>query len=267
MRTRIGETARLDIYYEGCFSGPAGINGWLAGTLGFLFGILVGVLPTCAVAALSPAGSVAALVVSIGVWSGFTVLCTVLFAVFCRTRRFSVQLHADRLDILTRTGVRSIPYDAIRFVDAGARFDTFSGREWRNTRVRIREADGHTTRIGIDRTRASSLLGELRYRCPAAGGIHFDDTVWLPDEPVLRSDARHRLRRVLLVRSILNLVVGSGWLAVLIVLAVSVASDHGSSIGERLGSWKDLAIALMAIPFTLLSLRRGARFYSRHRTV
>jgi hypothetical protein len=187
--------------------------------------------------------------------------------VFCRTRRFSVQLHADRLDVLTRTGARSIPYEAIRFVDAGARFDTFSGDERRNTRVRIREADGHTTRIGIDRTRASSLLAELRCRCPAAGGIHFDDTHWLPDDPVWRSDARQRLRGVLLVRAIVNLVVGSGWLAFLVVIAVSVASDHSGSPGERIGNWKDLAMAFMAVPFTLLSLRRGARFYSQRTTV
>ena len=158
MRMPMAETARLDIYYEGCFSGPAGITGWWAGTLGFLFGILFGVLPASAVVALFPAPSVAELVALIGVWLGFTVLCTVLFAVFCRMRRFSVQLHTDRLDILTRTGARSIPYGTIRFVDAGARFGTFYGGKWPNTRVRIREADGHTTRIGIDRNRASSLV-------------------------------------------------------------------------------------------------------------
>jgi len=260
-------TARLDIHYEGCFSGPAGINGWLGGTVGFLFGCLVGVLPASSVGALLPGSSVAALVATIGVWIGCIVVCTVLFAVFCRTRRFSVQLHADRLDILNRNGVRSIPYDAVRFIDAGTRFDTFYGDRWPNTRVRIRVADGQTTRIGIDRPRASSLVEELRYRCPAAGGIHFDDTHWLPDEPTSRNEARRRMRRILLIRAILNLVVGGGWLAILVVLAVSVASDHRSSTSERIGNWKDLAIALIAIPFTLLSLRRGVRSCSRRKTV
>lgn len=258
IRKRMGETARLDVRYEGCFSGPAGINGWLGATLGFIFGILLGVL---AASSVTPA---AAPVAGIGVWIG----CTVLFAVFCRTRRFSVRLHADRADIVARRGVHSIPYAGIRFVDAGVRLDTFKGGEWPNARVRIRVADGHTTRIGIDRTAASSLVEELRYRCPKAGGINLDETHWLPDDPASRNEARRRLRGSLVVRTVAGLVLGGGWLAIVAVLAVLVASSHRQNgTRDRLRDWSELAIASMAVPFALRTFRRGAQAWARRKAV
>ena len=60
-------------------------------------------------------------------------------------------------------------------------------------------------RIRIDRSTGMSLSGELHCRCPNAGGIRCDETYWLPDDPGVRSEARRRLLRILLVRAVLNI--------------------------------------------------------------
>jgi hypothetical protein len=212
---------------------------------------------------LSWATPTATPIVGIGAGIGVWIACTVLFAIFCRMRRFAVQLQTDHLDILKRHGVRSIRYDRISFIDAGARVDTFQGGEWANTRVRIRVADGRTTRIGLNRSAASSLVGELRYRCSRAGGIGSDETDWLPNDPVPRSEARRRLRRTLLVRAIVGLVLGGTWLAMLLVLAVLVVvSGHRHN---SIRDWSQLAFASMAIPFALRTFRRGARASARRK--
>jgi hypothetical protein len=245
-----------DVHYEGCFSGPAGINGVLGGFIGCLLGIILGM------AAVSAVPDSVAPLAGAAVWIGSTVLGAVLL----RERRYAIRLRVDRLDILSRRGARSIPYEEIRFIDASARLGTFKGGEWKNARVRITTVDGRTTSIGIDRERAVRLVRELQQWCPRAGGIHLDDTEWLPDDPASSTEARHRLRRILLERFLIGLTLGGGWLALLVVLTVVVITDgrHKSS-GARLHDWSQLAIASMAIPFAHRTYRRGARAWTRRK--
>lgn len=244
------ETSRRDIIYEGCFSGPAGVDGWLGGAFGCLSGMVAGAL---AASVMPPA---AVPVVAISVWIAWTVL----FVIFFRMRCFSVRLRTDGLEIATRRRVRSISYDRIRLVDAGVWLDTFKGGPWSNARARLREADGRLTRIKIDRVRASSLVAELRSRCPRAGGIDLDELDWLPDDPTSRREARLRLRRILLARAAVGVVLGGGWLACLAALAVAVVFSHRP---REARDWAQLAVALTAGSFALRTLRRGARAWSR----
>jgi hypothetical protein len=244
------EAPRRNIHYKDCFSGPAGINS----ALGFFLGLLLGIILGLIAAALVPLSL--APVAGAAVWIG----CTVLFTILFRTRRFDVLLRAEGLDVV---GKRAIAYDDVRFIDAGARVDTFKGGAWTNARVRITGADGRTTRIGIDRGRAATLMAELRLRCPRAGGIDLDESDWLPASS---PEARTRLRKILLLRALLGLALGGGWLLILGVMAALVASDYRrSSAGDRLHDWSQLAIASMAIPFALRTLKRGMRAWARRK--